>query len=281
MSTLTARRPFSKARRAFQIAGAFLRMGYLTTISYPLAFAMTEFAAVVPAITFFFVALLVPRETPLVGGDYYSFVIIGLVSVRMLSAGLQGFSRELQSAINQGQLEMLLVEPVRWRLLPFAMAQWEIVMSTVSALILFLTSVVLGAQYQTSAIPMALVLLVLGVVASLGVGVLDASIKVLAKKADPILTLYTLAASLLSGALFPIYLLPDPIRIFSWVIPHTYVIQGLRRLLMVEGAELPGPSAPQAILGLVVFCLVVYPLGLWVFGRALEYGRRLGVLSGY
>ena len=117
--------------------------------------------------------------------------------------------------------------------------------------------------------------------ASLAIGVLSGSVVVLAKRGDPVLTLYTIAASLLSGALFPVELLPAWLRWLSWLLPQTYVISALRHLLMPQGELLPGASIGQAVLGLSVFVLIGLPLALWVFGRAMEAGRRMGVLSGY
>jgi ABC-2 type transport system permease protein len=106
-------------------------------------------------------------------------------------------------------------------------------------------------------------------------------VKILAKRSDPIITLYTLAVGLLSGAAFPVSLLPTPIRIFSYCLPQTYVLSALRQVLMPGGDTISGPSAELAILLLIGFLVVVYPVGLWLFGRALEYARKIGTLAGY
>jgi hypothetical protein len=50
---------------------------------------------------------------------------------------------------------------------------------------------------------------------------------------------------------------------------------------MPDGQVLPGPTAGQAILALTIFSVVMYPIALWLFGRTLEYGRKIGALSGY
>src|SRR5690606_10940503 len=110
---------------------------------------------------------------------------------------------------------------------------------------------------------------------------LGASVKVLSKRSDPVLALYTIAASILSGAFYPVELLPGWLQAISWTIPHTYVMQALRRLLMPQGDVLPGPDTSVAIVALIVFCAVAYPIALWTFGKALEYGRKIGALSGY
>jgi hypothetical protein len=50
---------------------------------------------------------------------------------------------------------------------------------------------------------------------------------------------------------------------------------------MPEGAEIPGVSTGEALLALVGFNLVVYPIAIWLFGRSMNYGRKMGLLSGY
>jgi ABC-2 type transport system permease protein len=125
-----------------------------------------------------------------------------------------------------------------------------------------------------------LILLLLGVIASVAVGVAAAAVGILAKRAQPILTLYGLAASLLGGALFSVAQLPPFLRVLSFAIPHTYVINAARSVLMDD----PGSfvvSLQTATLALLAFCVVILSLALWLFHRALQYARREGILSGY
>ena len=271
----------TRARRGAQIAGAFLRIDYIDTMNYPLALLMRVFQSMVPVFTFYFVAQLLDEQGDDVAGDYFTFVVIGIVTMSVLGATLNSFGTAMLRYVQEGQLEMFLVEPLRWSVLPFVMVPWQAFLSVASGLIMIFISVPLGAKYQLNAIPAAILILVLGLAATLAIGILGASIKVLAKRADPVLALYTIAASLLSGAFFPVEELPAWLRALSWLIPHTYVIQALRRVLMPMGEVLPGPTAGQAMLALSVFCLVLYPIALWVYTRLLDFGRKVGALSGY
>lgn len=267
-------------RRGFQIARAFLDMGLSTGINYPLDFAMSSLRPLVPVVTFFFVAQLVTGG-PSVGGDYYSFVVIGVLVTEALQGALGGFSHEVQSAVQQGRFEMLLVEPLRWRILPFGLAGWPIISRATFAGLAAIVAMMLGAEFRWAELPVALLLFLMGLGACLAIGVLSGAIGVLSKRSDPVLTLYALAAGILSGVAFPLELLPDPVRALSWVVPHTYAIAGMRRVLLPGGASLPGPTLEQAIQGLTIFNIVVFPIVLWLFGRIMEAGRRTGVLSGY
>ena len=268
-------------RRAAQVTAAFWRIDFIKAMNYPLALLMKALSAFIPVITFVFVADLVGDNGPEVAYDYYTFVVIGVVTVGILAATLNSFGSDMLDLVTQGQLEMFLVEPVRWTLLPFAMTPWAAFQAFVTSALMILLSIPLGAEYRLEAVPLAILIVILGLAATLAIGILGASIKIISKKADPVLSLYTLAASVLSGVFFPVEVLPSWLRALAWAIPHTYVIQALRRVLMPQGDVLPGPSAWQAVLALAAFSVVLYPLALWSFSRILEYGRKVGALSGY
>jgi ABC-2 type transport system permease protein len=116
------------------------------------------------------------------------------------------------------------------------------------------------------------------VVACNALGIFAAAFIVLFKRGDPVVMLYSMAASVLGGALFPISVLPPWIRWMSYLVPHSYVISAERHLLMAD----PPPdtlSAGTSMLCLVVFCVVTLTAGLFVFDRSLRLARRLGILS--
>lgn len=272
---------FGRVMHARRIAGAFLRVAVRLALSYPLSFFTSQARMIVPVFTYFFIARLLNRSGPSVGGDYFTFVVIGLAAMGTMQAALQALSKELDRAINQGRFEALLCEPVPWRALPLGLVQWSIVSGFSATVLLMLASLPLGAHYQATGFPLALVILALGTTASVGIGMLSAGGKILTKRSDPLLMVYGMVAGLLSGALFPLSLLPDWLRVFSWLIPHTYVIGAARGVLMPGAGTLSGPSGAEAMVGLLIFNIVVFPIALWTFGRALNIGRRLGLLGGY
>ena len=246
-----------------------------------MSFVLSYVSVLMPAVIYFYVAKLVTRTGPDVGGDYFTFVILGLIGTQILNTGLRSLGMEVSTAINRGWFEMILVEPVRWRLLPFGLVQWPIAKTMVGSLLLLLVSIRLGAEYNLSGVPVALLVVALGLAAGLTVGIVSTGIKVLAKAGDPLLTLYMLAAQILSGTYFPTEVLPDWLEPVSLLLPHTHVINSLRRVLMPAGDAMAGLSLGTTLLILGGFSVVFMPVALWLFGRGLEYGRKLGVLSGY
>ena len=111
--------------------------------------------------------------------------------------------------------------------------------------------------------------------------ILNAAWPLLAKRTDPVISIYTITAALVSGVYFPPKILPGPLRALSYLVPDTYVIATIRHLLLPGGDTIPAPTTGAAILGLLLLNAALYPLAIWLFGRSLEYGRRTGTLGGY
>ena len=138
----------------------------------------------------------------------------------------------------------------------------------------------LGAEYLASGWWEFLVLLVLGILACTAIGIVSAAILIISKRSKPFLTLYGMAASLLAGAVFSVDQLPSWLQTLSWAIPHTYVINASRAVLMEDPGTFVVPFQ-LAVIALLAFNVVVLTGGLWLFSRSLEYGKKMGMLSGY
>lgn len=257
-----------------QTAAAFVRLDIGEDLSYPLSAVFRYVATVFPVLLYFFQAQFL--DAP----DSFTATLIGISVAVTMQAALTGFGARLQMAQDRGTLETFLVEPVSWRLVPLAMNVWRTATGFLSTTIMLLIGVALGADLRAAGLPALIGLLLLGALASNAIGLLSASLLVLAKRSDPILSLYGLAASLLGGALFSIDVLPPWLRLFSYAVPHAYVISAARQVLMADPVD-GGIDLTTAVVGLVVFNIVVLALGLPLFGRSLQYARRMGLLSGY
>ena len=261
------------------IAVAFLRMDVIEDISYPMSLVLSELGTILPVLVSFFIGDLV-GESPEVGEDYFTFAVLGLAVTAILQGALGGFGGNLQRALNRGTLEQLLVEPVPWTHLPFAMNLWRITMGVLEGAIILGMGLLLGADYVASGWWQFLVLLVLGILACTAIGIVSAAVLILSKRSKPFLTLYGMAASLLAGSVFAVSQLPEWLQTLAWAIPHTYVINASRAVLMEDPGTFYVPFN-TAVLALLIFNVVVMSAGLWMFSRSLEYGRKMGMLSGY
>lgn len=269
-------------RRSAEISGAFLRLGISTALKYPLGFMSEQLRVLGPVLIYFFIAGFV-KVDPVdeVGGDYFTFVMVGLVGMQTLNAGLRALSNQIDQAVTRGWFEMILVEPVPWPLLPFAMSQWPIMNAAVGASIISIVALLLGATIDPSGIGLALALSALGVLVGLAIGTLAASVKVLAKRGDPVLTFYSLGAMIFAGVYFPVDQLPSALRPLSYLFVQFYVISGLRDALLPTKGGIAGPTAGESAAVLALMSLLLVPAAVWTFGRAMEKGRRMGLLAGY
>jgi ABC-2 type transport system permease protein len=269
-----------RARRAWQVTSAFTWLGYTEELAYPLNFALKQAQPVFTVVVYYFVSLLVDSGES-VAGDYYSFVVVGAVVVRMLDSGLGAFSSTLEATVDQGRLESLLIEPIRWKLIPFGLASWSVLTSGITAAFMVLLALPIGLQLELGGVAPAILILVLGIGASHALGIVAAAVKLLSKRGNPFVTIYGMLVVLLSGVMFPVSSLPGPLRALSYLLPPTYAIQGVRRTVLPGGEELTGPSTLASMLALAGFCVIVYPVSLWLYGRAVDVGRKYGTLAGY
>jgi ABC-2 type transport system permease protein len=261
-----------RLRSSATVSGAFLRLDIVEELSYPMTTVFRLFSALVPVLIYFFQARYLDVTTS------YGSTLVGVSVAAAMQAALTGFGGRLQLVQDRGQLEAILVEPVSWRTIPLSMNLWRTTTGLWNTALMLVIGVALGAQLRPGGILPFIGILLLGVVACNAVGILSASLLVLAKRAEPVLQFYGLAASLLGGMLFSVEVLPSWLRPFSYLVPHSYVISGSRALLLGESGGIP---LEICLLGLLVFDVVVLGLGLALFARSLQYARRMGLLSGY
>jgi len=262
------------------VAAAFVRMGIQATISYPMSFVLSQSGLVIGVVSVFFLSRIV-RSGPNVGGHYLAFVAVGIVGQTLVGGALGGVSLALDQAIQQSRLEMLLIEPLRWWLIPVGLAIWPIILSMGQVVLVLVVAVALGVSILPLGLVEALPLVALGLLSGLALGLLAASLRVLAKRSDPVWLVYNIVSGLVAGTSVPINVLPAPLRALSWLLPTMYVDSGMRKLVLPHAAAVYGPSPLWANLALL---LVVVPLaiaGIVAFNRSVDLGRRLGVLAGY
>lgn len=270
-----------KTRKAsvWRSATAFFRIDFIEDINYPLTFAMQMLTVIVPLIPFLFISELVGRS-PTVGGDYLTFTVIGLGMTTMLNGAMVGFGSSLQGAFQRGTLEVFLVEPIPWTTLPLAMNQYQVMLGGFSGLLLFGVGGLLGAEFDSSGTLATIAIALLGLLAAAAIGIISAAVLLLTLKSAPVLRIYGLAASLLAGSIFSVNQLPGWAKPLAYLLPHTYVINGARTALMRDPGSFEIDIA-TAIIALVVFDVVFFTGGLYLFRKTLELSRKMGTLGGY
>jgi ABC-2 type transport system permease protein len=259
-------------RKSLDTCAAYLRIDLIEERMFPATTILRYVAVVFPVLLYFFQGMFLHAE------DMFVFMLIGASVTAGLQDALTALTTRLQFAQERGTLETYLVEPVPWALIPVAMNIWRSVTGTIMACFMVAFGCLLGAHIEWRSIPLAILVFLVGMVACNAIGTLAASFIILFKRGEPVIMLYSLAAAVLGGTLFPVNVLPDWIRWVSYLVPHSYVISTERHLLMAHPPA-GGPSPMISIAILVAFCIVVFTVGLIVFDRSLKLARKLGILS--
>jgi ABC-2 type transport system permease protein len=260
-------------RKLLETVGAYVRIDLVEERMFPMSTGLRYLAVLFPVLLYYFQSTFLH-----VSDQIFLLILIGASVTAGLQDALTGLTQRLQFAQERGTLETYLVEPIPWAVIPVAMNIWRSITGALISCVTLGLGCLFGARVAVGAIPAALLVLFLGIVACNVVGTFAASFLVLFKRGDPVITLYGLAASVLGGALFPTSVLPAWLRWASYLVPHTYVISAERRLLM-SAPPAGGPSPLMASLALGVFCLVAGALAIFLFDRSLGLARRLGILS--
>jgi ABC-2 type transport system permease protein len=261
------------ARKLFDTIGGYVRIDLVEERMFPMSSALRYLAVIFPVLLYYFQSTFLR-----IGGDTFLLILIGASVTAGLQDALTGLTSRLQFAQERGTLETYLVEPIPWAIIPLAMNIWRSITGATISCIMVGLGCLLGARLYLPAIPFALLVLLLGIVACNAIGALAASFLILFKRGEPVITFYGLTAAVLGGALFPTSTLPNWLSWASYLVPHTYVIGAERKLLMAHPPA-GGPSPLVASAALAIFCLLAGAIGIFLFDRSLRLARRLGILS--
>jgi len=272
-----------RLRTGVKVALAFLRRDLRVETSYRLAFLLQFLGVFFSVAVFYFVARLLgeaaSRYLEPYGGDYFSFVLIGIAFSGYLGVGLSSFSNSLRQAQTTGTLEAMLVTPISLSAIVLASSLWSYLMTTVRVLVyLAVGTLLLGVDLRGGNYPVALLILVLTVISFSSLGVLAASFVMIAKRGDPVTWVFNALSSLLGGVYYPIAILPDWLRPVSWLLPVTYALHSMR-LALLQGASLR--TLLLDVLALLLFSLLLLPLALFAFRYAVRRARIDGSLTHY
>src|ERR1051325_4037870 len=109
-----------------------------------------------------------------------------------------------------------------------------------------------------------------------GFGFAFAGLVLIMREANTLVDTSSFAVQVLSGADFPVTVLPKWLLPISMLIPLTYGLDAARGLLLKTNTLL---SVGAEIILLVVFMFVMIWLGAWIFYRVERRVRTLGTLG--
>ncbi|MDM7934078.1 MAG: ABC transporter permease, partial [Methanothrix sp.] len=260
----------------------FIKRGYLLQMSYKFDFFLRLFFMLFNILTYYFIAIMVgdagSKYLQPYGGDYFSFVLVGMAFSGYLMISLRSFSESVRDEQMMGTLEAMLVTPTSTSSIIVLSSLWNFIFASFRVLLYLLIGVLLGVDMTRADIPGALVILVLTIICFSCIGILSASFIMIFKRGDPINMLLMGTSELFGGVLFPVEVFPSWLQDISFLLPMTYAVNGMRHALL-QGYSLQ-ELAPE-ILPLGLFALALLPVSLLVFDRAVMKVKAHGGLAQY
>jgi ABC-2 type transport system permease protein len=278
---ITIKRKHSKASFAL-IAKAFLIRDYLDESSYRVAFVIQLLNIVFSVGVFYFISLLVGDSAePYLsdyGGDYFSFVLIGIAFSGYFGVGLSSFSNRLRQAQTTGTLEAMLATPARLSEIIISSSLWEYIMTTLRVVVYLAVGVLLMNANLNGNIFAATVILILTIITFSSLGIISASFVMVLKRGDPVAWAFSAVSTLLGGVYYPITILPDWLQMLARLLPITYALEGMRLALLQDASV--NEILPQ-IVALIIFSVILLPGSLFSFRYAVKRAKIEGSLTHY
>ncbi len=172
-----------------------------------------------------------------------------------------------------GTLEMLAVQPLRTWELAVGMGAYPILVGLLRAgIYLAILSLLLGLHVGRASWWGVAVVLIASSAAVLGIGITLAAVALVISHGGGLARVVVVGLSFVSGTYFPATSLPPGVEHLSAVLPTRIALDGLRAAL--TGGRWAGAAAI-----LLVASLILLPLSIWIFGRALKLIAHRGTMS--
>jgi len=258
---------------------AIIRRDFLVTRSYRLPFILDFVFGILNLAVFFFISRTFEGiATAELGGapSYFAFAAIGIAITVVIDAASTALAGRIREEQLTGTLEALLVQPVTVNEISFGLAGFPFLFAMIRAVFyLAIAGVWLEVDLsQASLLGFVIVLATAGAAFS-ALGILLGGLVLVVKRGQVVVGMVIYGMGLISGAFFPVSVLPDWIEPLGRVVPTRFAFDGLR------SAVFQGAGWWDDALALLLFSLVGVPIAVWVFRQALGYSRRSGSLTHY
>jgi ABC-2 type transport system permease protein len=265
------------------VAASFLRRDLSVSLSYRLSFLLQFGGIFFSMAIFYFLSRLfggaLVSQLDKYGGDYFSFVLVGLAFTGYMGLSLSNFAGSIREGQMMGTLEIMLLSPTRLSVILLSSSLWSYLLTTVNVVVYFAVGIlVFGVSLSQANFATALVVLILSITSFSGIGILSAAFVLWTKKGDPVAWVFGSLSSLLAGVYYPVTVLPDWLEPMSRFVPLTYALDAMR-LAMLQGYSLY--QIRFDIFAMLGFTLVLTPIAFLAFRKALKRAKMEGSLTQY
>ena len=273
----------SANRPIFAKPVAFLKRDFKIAVSYRLQFVMQGVGIILTTFSFFLASKMIDGQdiaslAPY-GGDYFSFVLIGIALTDYLTISTNTFSREIRNAQMMGTLESLLVTPTSIHTILLSSFLYKLLSTSLRMFFYLLLGIfVFGIQFRTEGLFPLTAAFLLTLLPFLGLGLFAAAFIIIFKQGNPISSLMAMSSGLLGGVIYPVTVLPEWLKPLSSILPITHGLEAIRQILL-NGAGLQDISKQLSILFLLSIIFLVIGCGFIYY--SLQIAKKEGSLLHY
>lgn len=260
---------------------AFFERDARLALSAPSGLVMPFFSIVVTVAGFAFMSHLIDPHVRLDPGSrhagYLTYVVLNLAFMLLFNDTLNAVSGAVRRDQIAGTFEPIVAASTPVPIVIAGSSLWPMLIASVQVAAYIAIGVLFGVRLGHANLSALAVIVVLALACAGALGVLATAAVLRWRQAPPSTLLVGSTAALLTGSLFPVSLLPQPLQIVSWLLPLTHALRAMRAAMF--GAPLPQLSGDA--LWLSVAALLLVPLSLWAFRRALHRAQLDGTLASY
>jgi ABC-2 type transport system permease protein len=262
---------------------AFIRRDWKIALSYRAVFVGEALSLGSQIVVFYFIAQLVdPDQLPTYGGKtptYLAFVVVGLVINLTAGVLLHQVASQMRQEQLMGTLDALMSTPTSGATLQLGSVAYTLLFVPIRATILIAAiGIGFGLDLEPSGIGPSLALLVAFLPFTWGIGLVSAALVVTFRRGTNATGILLTLLGLVSGAVFPIALLPPLLQTIAEWNPFALAIDGVRDALI--GGTGWGPAA-ETLVKLAPLSVASLVIGVFSFKAAIGRERRRGTLGHY
>jgi len=198
--------------------------------------------------------------------NYFEFVAPGIMAMIVMTAVLTGLAASISREKEQGTLDGILISPINRLAIILGKALSQAVRGLVQGVIVMLLAFLLFGVTIHGNILLIILLLLLGIFSFIGLGILVSSIAAEQETATQLLFMFQFPMLFLSGVFFPIALMPNIMQKIAHVIPLTYAITAIRKVMVLGGGI---AAVKSEIIILIIFGVVTLAISVPVFKRVI------------
>lgn len=201
------------------------------------------------------------------GGSSFDFVAPGFIAMNVMMSGLSALGAALARERESGTLAGVLMSPIsRTAIILGKMISFTVRNLFQGGITIAMAIVVFGITIRGNPLIIAGILII-GTLSFLGLGIVATAIAKEQESAQLVLGLLQFPMMFLSGVLFPVEQMPVFLQTVSKVLPLTYAVDALRKV-MILGAGIDAVIEPLFIL--IALAIVTIVLGVPLFSRAVK-----------